>query len=109
MQKPQHAEEPPHPLDIADGEGAKGAARDHEDCTFNFHDTGGGARQRGGARCVMSRTPFEKLEIDSGKARCGTFPAAAAAGVEAFTRCDPCCLRAAQWRKRVYQCERERK
>ncbi len=32
VQEPGHAEEPPDPLDVADGEGAESAAGDHEDC-----------------------------------------------------------------------------
>lgn len=35
VKEPQHAKEPPNPLDVAHGERAECAARDHEDCARN--------------------------------------------------------------------------
>ncbi len=35
VEEPAHSEKPPHPLDIADSEGAEGTTGDHEDCQWN--------------------------------------------------------------------------
>jgi hypothetical protein len=35
VEEPAHSEEPPHPLDVADSEGAESTTGDHEDCRYS--------------------------------------------------------------------------